>query len=73
MLSKASLTFFPLAERKLGLKSMVLSRRVREAELWKLLTGWGEVSRVCMEKAELVSLIKELVPKSMCGNPRSDL
>lgn len=35
VLSKASLTFFPLAERKLDLKSMELSRRMREAELWK--------------------------------------
>lgn len=35
VLSKASLTFFPLAERKLDLKSVELSRRMREAELWK--------------------------------------
>lgn len=35
MLSKTSLTFFPLAERKLDLKHMELSRRVREAEHWK--------------------------------------
>lgn len=32
MLSKASLTFFPLAERKLDLKHTELSRRMREAE-----------------------------------------
>lgn len=35
MLSKASLTFFPLAERKLDLKHTELSRRVREAGCWK--------------------------------------
>ena len=33
--SKASLTFFPLAERKLDLKYTEVSRRMREAELWK--------------------------------------
>lgn len=35
VLSKASFTFFPLAERKLDLKCMELSRRMRGAELWK--------------------------------------
>lgn len=35
MLSKASLTFFPLVERKLDLKHTDLSRRRRQAECWK--------------------------------------
>uniref|UniRef100_A0A8C4K2P2 Cerebral dopamine neurotrophic factor n=1 Tax=Dromaius novaehollandiae TaxID=8790 RepID=A0A8C4K2P2_DRONO len=58
-------------ERKLDLKSMELSK-MREAELWKLLSSWGKASRACMEKTELGSLIKALVPKYACRNLRSD-
>lgn len=32
----------------------------------EVLTSWGEVGRVCMEKAELA-------PKCLCGKPRSHL
>ncbi|XP_068787294.1 cerebral dopamine neurotrophic factor [Struthio camelus] len=58
-------------KRKLDLKSVELSK-MREAELWKLLSSWGEVNRACMEKTELGSLMKVLVPKHACGNLRSD-
>ncbi|XP_072509356.1 cerebral dopamine neurotrophic factor [Notamacropus eugenii] len=59
-------------EKKLDLESVDLSK-MRVAELKKILNSWGEECKACIEKADLVDLIKKLAPKYTSESPRSDL
>uniref|UniRef100_A0ACB8FQQ8 Uncharacterized protein n=2 Tax=Sphaerodactylus townsendi TaxID=933632 RepID=A0ACB8FQQ8_9SAUR len=59
-------------ERTLDLTSVDLSK-MRVAELKKILDSWGEVCRACIEKTDLVNLIKELAPKHTAPTSRTDL
>nr|XP_060632149.1 cerebral dopamine neurotrophic factor [Anolis sagrei ordinatus] len=59
-------------ERKLDLTSVDLSK-MRVAELKKILDGWGEVCRACIEKTDFVDLIKELASKHAASASRADL
>ncbi|XP_043823776.1 cerebral dopamine neurotrophic factor [Dromiciops gliroides] len=59
-------------EKKLDLESVDLSK-MRVAELKKILSSWGEECKACIEKSDLVDLIKKLAPKYTPANPRSDL
>lgn len=68
MLSKASLAFFPLAERKLDVKSLELSR-LSEAEV----AGRLGRSKACEEEADLLSLVREPAPTCPRRNLRSEL
>ncbi|XP_044534058.1 cerebral dopamine neurotrophic factor [Gracilinanus agilis] len=59
-------------EKKLDLESVDLSK-MRVAELKKILSSWGEECKACIEKTDLVDLIKKLAPKYTSTNPRSEL
>ncbi|XP_074124671.1 cerebral dopamine neurotrophic factor [Sminthopsis crassicaudata] len=59
-------------EKKLDLESVDLSK-MRVTELKKILNSWGEECKTCIEKTDLVDLIKKLAPKYTSASPRSDL
>ncbi|KAJ1164403.1 hypothetical protein NDU88_004842 [Pleurodeles waltl] len=59
-------------DKVLDLKSTDLSK-LRVLELKKILDGWGEVCRACIEKTDFVNLIKELAPKYAFANHKADL
>ncbi|XP_077194109.1 cerebral dopamine neurotrophic factor isoform X1 [Paroedura picta] len=59
-------------ERNIDLTSVDLSK-MRVAELKKILDSWGEVCRACIEKTDLVNLIKEVAPKHTASTSRTDL
>ncbi|CAH2275646.1 Hypothetical predicted protein [Pelobates cultripes] len=59
-------------EKQLDLESMDLAK-MKVAELRKILDGWGETCRACIEKTDFVELIKELAPKYTAGSQKADL
>ncbi|XP_068132258.1 cerebral dopamine neurotrophic factor [Hyperolius riggenbachi] len=59
-------------EKKLDLNLVDLSK-LKVAELKKILDNWGEACIACIEKTDYVQLIKELAPKYIAHNQRTDL
>ncbi|KAM8972125.1 cerebral dopamine neurotrophic factor [Pelodytes ibericus] len=59
-------------EKGLDVDSMDLAK-MKVADLRKILDGWGEACRACIEKTDFVELIKELAPKYAARSQKTDL